>query len=71
MSGQQHETPTQIGQDVTALNPGGLEAFGTYLGPSDGLPGFGRVKWFGPWFYQGRREYVGNFPMSSILPTGR
>ncbi len=71
MSDQQHETPAQIGQEVTAQNPGGLEAAGTYLGPSEDLSGFGRVKWFGPWFYQGHREYVGNFPMSSILPTGR
>jgi len=40
-----------------------------YLGPSDNLPGFGRVQWFGPWFYDTNREYIGNFPMASIVPV--
>lgn len=71
MSDQQYDTQAQIGQEVTAQNPGGLEAAGTYLGPSNGLPGFGRVKWFGPWFHEKRRECIGNFPMSSIVPAGR
>jgi len=65
-------TGPQTGQKVTAQNPGGLVATGTYLGPSDNLPGFGRVQWFGPWFYDTNREYIGNFPMASIVPvTGR
>ncbi len=72
MNDQQHQTPAQIGQEVTAQNPGGLVATGTYIGPSDNLPGFGRVQRFGPWFYDTNREYIGNFPMASIVPvTGR
>lgn len=63
-------TAPQMGQQVTAQNPGGLAVTGTYIGPSE-IAGFGRVQWFGPWFYNRTREYVGNFPIASMTAADK
>lgn len=63
-------TAPQVGQQVTAQNPGGLAVTGTYIGPSE-IAGFGRVRWFGPWLYDRSREYVGNFSIASMTTADK